>query len=172
MSNRLATVLSAIALTVSLTGAGAYAATQVSGTNIKDGTIAAAKLTKAAKQSLRGQRGPAGPAGPAGADGYDGYDGKDGWDGAPGLRGGFDPTKVTYVGTATPLAAFPEPTSSRKGVSVCPPGTKVIAGGYVADDAAVTTSGPSSEGTAWIVMFENTTASPVDAGVFAVCAAP
>ena len=51
---------------VSLTGAGAYAASQINGANIKNGTIAATKLTPKAVSQLRGARGPAGADGAAG----------------------------------------------------------------------------------------------------------
>ena len=67
-----ATVIAAIALFVSL-GSGAWASGLISGSNIRNHSIAAKKLTKGAKKALRGPRGPrgpqgvAGPAGPAGS---------------------------------------------------------------------------------------------------------
>ena len=172
MTNRLSLIFSSIALVASLTGVGAYAATQVNGANIKNGSISAAKLSKAAKTALKGERGPAGPAGAAGTDGYDGEDGYDGYDGARGIPGGFDPAKVTYVGTAVSLGVAPDPTSERKTASWCPDGTKVIAGGYIAEGADVTLNGPTANTQGWVVWFKNTTNDPINAGIYAICAAP
>lgn len=88
--NRLPIILSALALTVSLTGAGAYAANQINGANIKSGTIPASKLTPKAVNQLRGARGLAGAdgaAGPAGSRGPAGSKGDTGAPGAPGAAG-------------------------------------------------------------------------------------
>ena len=60
-----ATVIAAVALFVAL-GGGAYASGLISGSHIKNHSIAAKKLTKGAVRTLHGQRGPRGPAGAAG----------------------------------------------------------------------------------------------------------
>jgi|1185.fasta_scaffold1327294_1 hypothetical protein len=67
-----ATLIAALALFVAL-GGGAYASGLISGSHIKNHSIAAKKLTKRAVRTLHGRRGPrgpvgeAGPAGPAGS---------------------------------------------------------------------------------------------------------
>lgn len=63
-----ATVIAAIALFVAL-GSGAWASAVISGSHIKNHSIAAKKLTKGAVKTLHGRRGARGPAGPAGAAG-------------------------------------------------------------------------------------------------------
>jgi hypothetical protein len=65
-----ATVIAAVALFVALGGgAAAYASGLISGSRIKNHSIAAKKLTKSAVKSLRGRRGPAGPQGVPGSQG-------------------------------------------------------------------------------------------------------
>src|ERR1700758_1371724 len=69
-----ATVIAALALFVAL-GGGAWASGLVSGSQIRNHSIAAKKLTRHAIMTLRGRRGlrgltgPQGPAGPRGAAG-------------------------------------------------------------------------------------------------------
>jgi hypothetical protein len=68
-----ATTITAVVVFLSLGGgAAAYASGLISGSQIKNHSIAAKKLTKAAIRSLRGKRGlrgPTGPVGPAGPGG-------------------------------------------------------------------------------------------------------
>jgi hypothetical protein len=175
MTNRIPTVLSALALTVSLTGAGAYAATQINGSNIKNGTISAAKLTKSARASLTGKAGAPGSDGMDGYSGADGYDGADGRPGEIGAAGGFDPSKIKYYrGPNVTLGISTDPSSTDTAMAVCPAGSKVIAGGYDADDedgavAGVSSFAASGAQTAWLVILHNTTAAPVTAWAYAVC---
>jgi hypothetical protein len=62
-----ATIIAAVALLVSLGGgAAAYASGLISGSQIKNHSIAARKLTRSAIASLSGRRGARGPAGPGG----------------------------------------------------------------------------------------------------------
>jgi hypothetical protein len=63
-----ATVIAAIALFVSL-GSGAWASGLISGSHIKNHSIAAKKLTTHAVKTLHGRRGARGARGPAGAAG-------------------------------------------------------------------------------------------------------
>ena len=60
-----ATVIAAIALFVAL-GSGAWASGLISGSHLKNHSIAAKKLTRGAIKSLHGRRGPRGPAGARG----------------------------------------------------------------------------------------------------------
>jgi hypothetical protein len=66
-----ATVIAAIALFMAL-GSGAWASGLISGSHIRNHSIAAKKLTKRAIRTLHGKRGPRGPVGPAGAAGPQG----------------------------------------------------------------------------------------------------
>lgn len=63
-----ATLIAALALFVAL-GGGAWASTLMSGSQIRNHSIAAKKLTRHAILSLHGRRGARGPAGPAGPKG-------------------------------------------------------------------------------------------------------
>jgi hypothetical protein len=63
-----ATLIAALALFVAL-GGGAYASGLISGSHIKNHSIAAKKLTKGAIRTLHGRRGARGPAGAAGPTG-------------------------------------------------------------------------------------------------------
>jgi collagen triple helix repeat protein len=74
-----ATVIAALALFVALGGGAAWAGGLISGSQIKNHSIPAKKLTNKAISSLRGQRGPAGPQGPQGTPGAPG--------GPPGPQG-------------------------------------------------------------------------------------
>lgn len=83
-----ALVISVIALFVALGGgAAAYASGLISGSQIKNHSIPAKKLTKSAIKSLRGQRGALGPAGPSGPAGATGQAGPQGPVGPTGLQG-------------------------------------------------------------------------------------
>jgi hypothetical protein len=95
-----ATILAAVALFAVLGGGAALASGLVSGSQIKNHSIAAKKLTKAAIKSLHGQRGPqglkgaAGPAGATGATGATGPKGATGATGATGPQGPAGPSNV------------------------------------------------------------------------------
>lgn len=68
-----ATVIASVALFVAVGGGtAAYASGLISGSQIKNHSIPAKKLTKSAIKSLRGKRGPAGPRGATGATGVAG----------------------------------------------------------------------------------------------------
>ena len=74
-----ATILAAVALFVGLGGgAVAYASGVISGSQIKNHSIAEKKLTKNAIKALRGKRGPHGPMGPQGPTGATGPQGPNG----------------------------------------------------------------------------------------------
>src|SRR5215472_16887495 len=62
-----ATIIATVALFIALGGgAAAYASGLINGSQIKNHSIPAKKLTRSAIQSLHGQRGPTGPPGPKG----------------------------------------------------------------------------------------------------------
>jgi hypothetical protein len=100
-----ATIVAAIALFVALGGGAAWASGLISGSQIKNHSIPAKKLTASAIKSLRGKRGPAGPRGATGATGATGAQGPQGIQGVQGVQGpaGPFPTSLpsgdTLVGT-------------------------------------------------------------------------
>jgi hypothetical protein len=71
-----ATIIAALALFVAFGGgAAAYASGLISGSQIKNHSIAEKKLTKKAIKALRGKRGPHGPRGRQGSTGPQGPNG-------------------------------------------------------------------------------------------------
>lgn len=79
-----ATIIAAIALFVALGGGAAWASGLISGSQIKNHSIATKKLSKKAIKQLKGNRGPKGATGPAGAPGAAGAPGVAGPPGPPG----------------------------------------------------------------------------------------
>lgn len=96
-----ATIIAALALFVAFGGgAAAYAAGLISGSQIKNHSIPAKKLTKKAMKQLKGNRGPAGPTGATGATGATGPTGPTGPQGPGGKILTYDATAV--VGSPAP----------------------------------------------------------------------
>ncbi|HEY3463217.1 MAG TPA: hypothetical protein VGK62_07205 [Gaiellaceae bacterium] len=88
-----ATIVAAVALFVAFGGgAAAYATGLIPGSQIKNHSIAAKKLTRKAIRSLHGRRGAQGPAGPAGAPGARGPAGPTGPQGPGGKIATYDAT--------------------------------------------------------------------------------
>lgn len=119
--HRLILVLVAVAaLAAGMFGGQAVAAveTLITGKQIKDGSIGLVDLSSKAKKSLRGQTGTRGPTGPAGQVGPVG---------PAGANGGFDPSKVIYVEGSSVNS---KDGNTHTAVATCPPGMKVIGGGY------------------------------------------
>ena len=79
-------VVATVAVVLAGTGS-AVAARAITSKDIKDGAIALADLSAAARAGLAGNRGPQGPVGPAGANGANGANGKDGATGPQGPAG-------------------------------------------------------------------------------------
>jgi hypothetical protein len=84
-------------------GTAAYASGLISGSKIKNHSIATKKLTKKAIKQLHGARGKTGPAGPAGAAGAPGATGPQG---PGGNIVTFDATATSATPTAKPLGTF------------------------------------------------------------------
>jgi hypothetical protein len=107
-----ATVVSIVALFAALSW-GAIAGTLISGSQIKNHSIAAKKLTAGAIQQLRGHRGPAGPTG------------------AQGTAGASGPAGIDSVHTfsqAASYGAFGSGTSVAQATATCPTGSFVVGG--------------------------------------------
>jgi hypothetical protein len=106
LARRHTTAVAYLALFAAL-GGSAYAAVTVTGKQIQDGTITgkdvknrslgAAKLSASALGSLAGERGPAGPQGPAGPKGDPGKQGPTGPAGATGQQGPQGAAGVTNI---------------------------------------------------------------------------
>lgn len=174
---RIPLIFSALALVISLTGAGAYAASQVNGSTIMNGSIGVAKLSPKAVKQLKGAKGDRGFRGLDGFDGVDGIDGvgtpgatgASGANGAAGVAGGFDPAKVSYVaGPSTTIFA-----GSTDGTlaATCPAGTKVISGGWFSSVGYSYLSAPSTNNLTWQVWIDATGAPTGSGWAYAVCAA-
>lgn len=157
-----ATVISLIALFVALSGTAVASSGLILGSQIKNGTISASKLTPNALRFLKGRQGVAGPAGNNGADGMQGPTGP------VGPAGGFNPASVQYV-ASNPV------TLPAGGVGyatiACPSGTVAVGGGGFTDGAALWDTRPVTGG--W---FAGATAYPGQSTdtvtAWAVCAGP
>ena len=152
-------IVACIALFVALTGTAVAGSGLISGSSIKNHTIAASKLTPNAISFLRGRQGPAGPAGPAGSAGPAGAD------------GGFDPAKIVYA--AGPTTDLPANGTAGGQVltATCPAGTKAVGGGGQPVIALQGFSGPTADGSGWeIIVFNDTTVDIPNAFAVAVCA--
>ncbi len=188
-----ANVVSTICLFVVLSGT-AYAAVTVPFNSVGQAQLQANAVTSGKVQDgalLRrdfrpgqlpaGARGPAGATGPTGAQGASGAQGPQGIQGLAGATGpqgapgGFDLSKLSYV-TGQTLPVAPTTTGLIVGTETdCPAGDKVVSGGFTILSNAtvrVVTSMSNSAGSGWIVEMMNTSGSPVDVRVTAVCAAP
>ncbi len=165
-----ALIVATLALFVALSGS-TYAAVQINGSQIKNGTITKAKLAKplqkqVAKAGPRGKRGPAGPMGPAGV-GLSGPPGVPGAQGAPGERGGFDPSKLTRV---TGPSVYVLPDEVETATAQCPAGHRATGGGYF---SSITHPAGNIPGFAsWAVIVSNGTSIGIEVNAYVVCAAP
>jgi hypothetical protein len=188
LSRRHTTAVAYLALFAAL-GAGAYAATTITGKNIKDGTITGRdvknrslgtnELTATAVSSLTGQRGPAGPQGergergPAGPTGPKGETGPAGQQAAPGPAGPAGPSGISGLAYSVNSPGIYIPRDSAGGGYVrCPIGTKALGGGASVENSNVniTTSAPLDDGTGWTASFNNHSSVGVTVYAWAVCA--
>jgi hypothetical protein len=133
-------VVASVALFVSLAGV-SVAGGVLLGTQIKDHTISASKLTHNAVRFLRGKKGLRGPAGTPGVQGVQGVPGPQG---AQGPAGTFNPAKVTQVKSDTVTVPGGGGITT---VSVdCPTGTVLTGGGAVTTSLSLWASRPSGNG--------------------------
>jgi hypothetical protein len=163
--------VSITALVVAMGGTG-YAATKLSGSSIKAGTITgkqiktrslpAGKLSAKAIAQLKGTTGPAGPAGPTGPAGPAGAEGPHG----PGFDALY-PLKSDPV--ALPIGQKIEASKQ------CPPGTVVIGGGvsttYPGTQVSVGASYPDGLDT-WRAAVSNNSGMATTFTVYAICVHP
>ena len=161
--------VSIAALVVAMGGTG-YAATKLSGSNIKAGTITgkqiktrslpAGKLSAKAIAQLRGAQGPAGPAGPAGAAGADGARGPAGI--------------IGFKTVSSDVVALPS-VAQKQATAKCPAGTIVVGGGVktsiVSPSVAINDSYPDGIDT-WIADVTNNSYTAMTFTVRAICLIP
>lgn len=182
------TALSAIALCAALGTGGAYAATTIGGGDVRDGSLTGRDVRDrslggadvkdrslraadfAAGQLPAGPRGPAGNPGAPGAPGPAGAAGPAGPKGEPGLS-----RVVVAPGRGVTLGPGRSSTMS----VACPPGTRLVSGGWdvtgALDDIAVLRSGASGADDApggWTVLARNLDANGDDAGNIIVTVEP
>jgi hypothetical protein len=154
-------VVALLALFVALSGTAVAGSGLILGSSIKNGTVAASKLTPNAVKYLKGQRGIAGPAG------NDGIDGAVGPAGPAGPSGGFDPAKVQIVQSDNvSIAAGGVGTANVQ----CPGGTTIIGGGGVDIGVGIWQDVPSGNG--WQVGGQSFSSVAGYVRAYAFCAAP
>jgi hypothetical protein len=157
-------VVALVALFFSLTGWGAAAklamtpANTVNTNSIVNGSIRLVDLHPSAVRALKGQRGEQGPQGLTGAPG------------PAGVAGGFDPGKVTFVGSGSAAVALGQ---SATAIATCPTGSRVIGGTSVAGAGHVVGEGPTANTTGWAtVVVNDSLLSSISFSSTAVCAYP
>lgn len=140
-------VVALMALVLASTG-GAYAASRlISGRDIRNGSIPASKLTRAARQQMRGlegprgAKGPAGPAGPAGAQGPAGSQGPQGAQGPAGPQA--LPVTVRRQVFTAPADDFAE------GAVMCPDGMVATGGSLSPGGLWEAYDLPTDDGRGW-----------------------
>jgi hypothetical protein len=175
-----ATVLAALALFVALGGgAAAYASGLISGSQIKNHSIAEKKLTNAAIAALRGQRGPrgfAGPTGPTGAAGPAGPAGSVGPAGPAGADGPPGPVALVYANSGA--HSLPSGQTTTQQVA-CPDGSFAVGGGVQGSNITVDSSDqlgmpewPSPPGSGWTATVTNTGGADTTFYLDVICTFP
>ena len=127
---------------------------QITGKQIKNGSIGAKDLSKAALTILKGQQGPAGPGGPPGATGAQGAAGAQGPQGVPGLPGAQgtqgpqgvpgDPATINGVPAGGDLTGtYPDPSVAPGAVAATElgvvPAVRIVGSAASIPDSTVTT---------------------------------
>ncbi|WP_036725128.1 hypothetical protein [Patulibacter minatonensis] len=110
-----ANVASTLALVLAVGGGSAYAASQITSRNIKNGTIQTADISKKARKALTGQKGAAGAKGATGATGAAGATGPAGPTGAKGDVGPAGPATGAAGGVLA--GSYPNPTLAADAVT-------------------------------------------------------
>lgn len=153
-------------------GSGAYAGSQITGGQIKNGTvtgqdikdrsIGAVDLAASASSALRGPAGPQGPAGPSGPAGASG---------PAGPAGPSAVARLTRLGKGATIGVTDD-TFVVGVTATCPAGQSVVSGGYyedVAGQGEVFANGPSQDAGSWIVAAANYGDTPGTVSAYALC---
>ncbi len=170
-----ALLISVVALVAAMTGS-AVAASLITSSQIKDGTIQLKDINKNSRALLKGKKGAKGSTG---AQGPRGANGLPGAQGAPGAPGGPGPVSLHYV-------TGPEVNTSGAdqyhAEAVCPAGLSVTGGGVVSSSAdsgemQVNSSYPADISGAgipregWFADVDVSDADPHFITAYAICAA-
>ena len=173
-------------------GGSAYAATTVTGKDIRDGTVTGRdvknhslgtnKLSATALGSLAGQPGPAGPQGPkgdrgergpAGPVGLTGPKGETGPQGTPGPPGPQGPKGITgWEQRVSSQGVDVAPGKGGLAEVTCDSGKNALGGGGSSTgyNGKLVASTPTDPGTGWAVLYQNTGDSRVTVYAWAICA--
>ena len=155
MKGKAPVVVSCLALFVALCST-AFAATLITGKDIKDHTITKRDISKSTLKALKGRAGaPGAPGAP----------------GPQGLQGGQGPAGPNWA--LTPIAA--SYTIAAGGVDIadapCPAGLGIVSGGWYTNAAGGAYTDQSFDGRSWSVGVDNFEgATPADVEVYAYCA--
>ena len=176
LGRRHTTVVAYLALFAAL-GGSAYAATTITGKNIKDGTITGMdvknrslgteKLSAAALGTLAGERNPTGaqgpkgnpgPTGPPGNPGPTGPHGTPGPAGPQGPAGPAGPSGISGWEYRVSDGVVVPPAVGRDAQANCTDGKKALGGGASSTGQVtfVVNSAPTDDGTGWVVHSRNT----------------
>jgi hypothetical protein len=155
MRNRLPWVIAVGALVLSSAG-GAVAASQITGADVKNSSLTGKDVKNKSLTRADFSGSVAGPQGPRGAQGAAGPSGPQGAQGAQGPQGPAGPSALSAMtvqsGGLTVAAGDVD-----GGTIFCPPGQRVISGGYVAiaADGEVFASIATDDRTGWILLLDN-----------------
>lgn len=192
-----AMIVAIVALMVALSGS-TYAATQFSGSQIKNGTVTKAKLHKSVQRQLakadrpgprgarglrglpgeagpmgpqgeRGAVGPAGPLGPAGARGERGLDGFSGPAGPAGPRGEAGGLDLSKITRVVGPDVTIQPGETETVEASCPAGQRATGGGYFSNIAHPAASLPGIS--SWALIVNNDRSIEVDVAAYVICVA-
>lgn len=155
------TWLGLLALVFAMSGS-AYAASKITGAQIKDGTITGKDIKNDSISTGKltslpvGPSGPAGPAGPAGAAGAPG----------PNVVAKLAPNSLSFS-----VPAGTGDSSVQVITANCPVGQRVISGGWITIGSAVAWADKTYDGASWSVGIDNFGNSTAATGsVTALCA--
>lgn len=136
-----------VALFIALGGT-SYAATQITGAQVQDGTLTGADFADrsiGARQLAPQARASAGRRGPRGLRGPRGYRGPQGPAGTPGAPGASGISQLAPVSAISPSQSG----ASYTQVAVCPPGKRLVSGASATNATTgvyVSASGPLTDG--------------------------
>lgn len=180
-----ANVTATLALFVALGGTG-YAATQLTGKDIRNGSLTGADIKKKSIQldrlkgrlptGVTGPQGVTGASGPAGPQGEPGASGAKGDPGTPGAKGDKGDGGITNLTTTVRDGSLEMAGNISTAIAECPAGSKVISGGFIeAGGTTVMASRPygtvGSAPSGWQVEFR-VSINAAQGQAYAVCASP
>ena len=147
MRNRLPWVIAVGALVLTSAG-GAVAASKITGADVKNSSLTGKDVKNKSLTRADFSGSVAGPQGPRGAQGAPGPQGPAGPQGPQGPAGPSALSAITVQSGGLTVAEF----DADGGVIFCPPGRRVISGGYT----AIAADGEATDDrTGWILLLDN-----------------